>query len=88
MRDGTVEIKSIARGGGEQNQDGRSVRNDADVDAGGSLCRCERMPVSTRWSASCGGEKIDIIEWNENPAILIEHALSPAKVDLGYGGRG
>ena len=26
------------------------------------------------------GEKIDIIEWNENPAILIENALSPAKV--------
>lgn len=26
------------------------------------------------------GEKIDIIEWNENPAMLIEHALSPAKV--------
>ena len=27
-----------------------------------------------------GGEKIDIIAWNENPAILIENALSPAKV--------
>ena len=26
------------------------------------------------------GEKIDIISWDENPAILIEHALSPAKV--------
>ena len=26
------------------------------------------------------GEKIDIINWDENPAILIEHALSPAKV--------
>ena len=26
------------------------------------------------------GEKIDIINWNENPAILIENALSPAKV--------
>jgi N utilization substance protein A len=26
------------------------------------------------------GEKIDIIAWNENPAILIENALSPAKV--------
>ena len=26
------------------------------------------------------GEKIDIVEWNENPAIFIEHALSPSKV--------
>ena len=26
------------------------------------------------------GEKIDIINWDENPAILIENALSPAKV--------
>ena len=26
------------------------------------------------------GEKIDVINWNENPAILIENALSPAKV--------
>ena len=26
------------------------------------------------------GEKIDIINWNENPAMLIENALSPAKV--------
>ena len=29
---------------------------------------------------SSGGEKIDIINWDENPAILIENALSPAKV--------
>ena len=27
-----------------------------------------------------GGEKIDIINWDENPALLIENALSPAKV--------
>ena len=26
------------------------------------------------------GEKIDIVTWNENPAMLIENALSPAKV--------
>ena len=26
------------------------------------------------------GEKIDIINWDENPALLIENALSPAKV--------
>ena len=26
------------------------------------------------------GEKIDIVEWNEDPAIFIEHALSPSKV--------
>ena len=26
------------------------------------------------------GEKIDIITWNENPAMMIENALSPAKV--------
>jgi N utilization substance protein A len=27
-----------------------------------------------------GNEKIDVVEWNENPAMLIENALSPAKV--------
>ena len=27
-----------------------------------------------------GGEKIDIINWDENPALMIENALSPAKV--------
>lgn len=26
------------------------------------------------------GEKIDIVEWNEDPAVFIEHALSPSKV--------
>ena len=30
--------------------------------------------------AELGGEKIDIINWDENPALLIENALSPAKV--------
>ena len=34
------------------------------------------------------GEKIDIINWSENPAILTQNALSPAKAPLSYGGSG
>lgn len=31
-------------------------------------------------SMNFGGEKIDIVNWNEDPAVFIENALSPAKV--------
>lgn len=43
------------------------------------MCRYERSRVNAIVS-ELRGEKIDIINWNENPAMLIENALSPAKV--------
>ena len=46
---------------------------------GRSLCRTERSQGECNLS-ELRGEKIDIINWDENPAYLIENALSPAKV--------
>ena len=78
VRDGTVEIKSIAREAGSRTKIA-VWSNDPDVDAVGA---CVGMN-GTRVGAVVNelhGEKIDIINWDENPAILIENALSPAKV--------
>ena len=43
------------------------------------MCWCKWCRVSAIVN-ELRGEKIDIINWDENPAILIENALSPAKV--------
>ncbi|MDC7290201.1 transcription termination factor NusA [Blautia schinkii] len=78
VRDGTVEIKSIAREAGSRTKIA-VWSNDPDVDPVGA---CVGMN-GARVGAIVGelrGEKIDIINWDENPAILIENALSPAKV--------
>lgn len=78
VRDGIVEIKSIAREAGSRTKIA-VYSNDPDVDAVGA---CVGMN-GTRVNAivqELQGEKIDIITWNDNPAMLIENALSPAKV--------
>lgn len=78
VRDGIVEIKSIAREAGSRTK--MAVWSaDEDVDAVGACVGVNGSRVNAVVS-ELHGEKIDIIEWNENPAILIEHALSPAKV--------
>ena len=78
VRDGIVEIKSIAREAGSRTK--MAVwSEDEDVDAVGACVGVNGSRVHAVVS-ELRGEKIDIIEWNENPAILIEHALSPAKV--------
>lgn len=78
VRDGIVEIKSIAREAGSRTK--MAVWSaDEDVDAVGACVGVNGSRVNAVVS-ELRGEKIDIIEWNENPAILIEHALSPAKV--------
>ena len=78
VRDGIVEIKSIAREAGSRTK--MAVwSEDEDVDAVGACVGGNGSRVNAVVS-ELRGEKIDIIEWNENPAILIEHALSPAKV--------
>lgn len=78
VREGIVEIKSIAREAGSRTKIA-VWSNDPDVDPVGA---CVGMN-GARVNAIVGelrGEKIDIINWNENPAMLIENALSPAKV--------
>lgn len=78
VRDGTVEIKSIAREAGSRTKIAVGS-NDPDVDPVGACVGMNGARVNAIVS-ELRGEKIDIINWNENPAILIENALSPAKV--------
>ena len=78
VKDGTVEIKSIAREAGSRTK--LAVwSTDPDVDPGGAGVGVNGARVSAIVN-ELRGEKIDIINWDENPAILIENALSPAKV--------
>ena len=78
VKDGTVEIKSIAREAGSRTK--LAVwSNDPDVDPVGACVGVNGARVSAIVN-ELRGEKIDIITWDENPAILIQNALSPAKV--------
>lgn len=78
VRDGTVEIKAIAREAGNRTK--MAVwSNDPDVDAVGACVGVNGSRVNAIVD-ELRGEKIDIINWDENPALLIENALSPAKV--------
>src|SRR5699024_4574170 len=78
VRDGIVEIKSIAREAGSRTK--MAVwSNDPDVDAVGACVGMNGSRVNAVVD-ELRGEKIDIITWDENPALLIENALSPAKV--------
>ena len=78
VRDGIVEIKSIAREAGSRTKIA-VWSNDPDVDPVGACVGMNGARVNAIVS-ELRGEKIDIINWNENPAMLIENALSPAKV--------
>ena len=78
VKDGTVEIKSIAREAGSRTKIA-VWSNDPDVDPVGACVGMNGARVNSIVE-ELRGEKIDIINWNENPAILIENALSPAKV--------
>lgn len=78
VRDGTVEIKSIAREAGSRTKIA-VWSNNPDVDPVGACVGLNGARVNTVVD-ELNGEKIDIINWNDNPALLIENALSPAKV--------
>ena len=78
VRDGTVEIKSIAREAGSRTKIA-VWSNNPEVDAVGACVGMNGSRVNTIVD-ELRGEKIDIINWDENPGILIENALSPAKV--------
>ena len=80
VRDGTVEIKAIAREAGSRTKIA-VWSNNPDVDPVGACVGVKGARVDTV-VAELGGEKIDIINWDENPGLLIENALSPAKVIL------
>lgn len=75
---GSVEIKAIAREAGSRSKIAVASA-DSHIDPIGSLVGQRGVRVNTVTS-ELGGEKIDIIEWQEDPAKFIEEALSPAKV--------
>jgi len=80
VRDGTVEIRAIAREAGSRTK--MAVwSNDPNVDPVGACVGMNGARVNAVVD-ELRGEKIDIINWDENPAYLIENALSPAKVIL------
>ena len=78
VRDGTVEIKSIAREAGSRTKIAVWSAN-PDVDPVGACVGINGARVNAIVN-ELRGEKIDIINWNPNSAELIENALSPAKV--------
>ena len=76
--DGTVEIKSVAREAGFRSKIAVASR-DEDVDAVGACVG----PNGSRVRAivdQLKGEKIDIVEWDEDIKVFISNALSPAEV--------
>lgn len=78
VRDGTVEIKAIAREAGSRTKMA-VFSNDPNVDPVGACVGLNGSRVNAVVD-ELHGEKIDIINWDDNPAYLIENALSPAKV--------
>lgn len=78
IKDGTVEIMSIAREAGSRTK--MAVRsNNPNVDAVGACVGMNGARVNSIVD-ELRGEKIDIINWDENPGNLIQNALSPAKI--------
>ena len=75
---GVVEIKSIAREPGSRSKIA-VISHDSHIDPIGSMVGQRGVRVTTVTS-ELSGEKIDIVEWNEDPALFIEEALSPAEV--------
>jgi N utilization substance protein A len=74
---GVVEIKAIAREAGSRSKIA-VWSNDEHVDPVGSCVGQKGIRVTTVMS-ELSGEKIDIIEWSEDPSVFVAHALSPAK---------
>jgi N utilization substance protein A len=77
--DGTVVIKAIAREAGERTKVA-VYSKDADVDCVGACVGMKGMRVQSI-IRELRGEKIDIIEYNEDPLVFAANALSPAKIN-------
>ena len=78
IKDGTVEIMSIAREAGSRTK--IAVRsNNPNVDAVGACVGINGSRVNSIVDELCG-EKIDIVNWDDNPGNLVQNALSPAKI--------
>ncbi len=75
---GVVEIKAVAREAGARSKVA-VYSSDPHIDPVGSMVGQRGVRVNTV-SSELGGEKIDIIEWHEDPAKFIREALQPAKI--------
>lgn len=78
IQDGVVEIRSIAREAGSRTKIAVSTE-DPNVDAVGACVGINGVRVGAIVE-ELRGEKIDIVNWSDSPEVLIENALSPAKV--------
>ena len=78
IKDGTVEIKSIAREAGSRTKIA-VWSNNPNVDAVGACVGMNGARVNAIVE-ELRGEKIDSVNWDENPGLLIQNALSPAKI--------
>lgn len=78
IQSGVVEIRGVSREAGSRSKIA-VYSNNPDVDAVGACVGVNGARVNAVVE-ELRGEKIDIIEWNEDPAVFIEHALSPSRV--------
>ncbi len=78
VKEGIVEIKSISREAGARTKIA-VYSNDPNVDPVGACVGVngDRVNAIVKYLR---GEKIDIVNWSDDPATLIENSLSPAKV--------
>ncbi len=76
--EGIVEIKSIAREAGDRSKISVYAHNE-EVDPVGSWVGAKGARVQTIVN-ELNGEKIDIVEWSEDPVVFVANALSPSKV--------
>lgn len=76
--DGTVEIKSIAREAGDRSKVSVYTANE-EIDPVGACVGARGARVQAI-SNELSGEKIDIVEWSEDPVVFVANALSPSKV--------
>ncbi len=76
--DGTVEVKSVSREAGDRSKIAVYASKE-NIDPIGACVGPKGSRVRNVVN-ELNGEMIDIIEWNENPAIFISHALSPSEV--------
>jgi N utilization substance protein A len=75
---GTVEIKAIAREAGARSKVAVAARQ-AGIDPVGSCVGMRGVRIQNIVN-ELGGEKIDVVEWSEEPARYVANALSPAQV--------
>ena len=76
--EGIVEIKSIAREAGDRSKISVYTHNE-EIDPVGSCVGAKGARVQTIVN-ELNGEKIDIVEWSEDPVVFVANALSPSKV--------